>query len=488
MNIKKPREFRMEFAVAGVILVLLSSLLLTRPIRGVADNGDFARIMNSAGLHYLSDNPEDRYFGFVNRLYGIGYAVPFGGRYLSTELPLVWLAVYVCKSLSGTAFFDIRFLAFLYILILAAVLFFMAKSSRKSTGLFALIPISIAMIIFCDIGYTSYFNSLYGEPVTLVFFLLMAAIAVTLAAPGKPAIWMQALFCAGAFFFAGAKVQNAPAGLLMALLCIRLARLRTDKPWKIISLVSAVLAALVSLTCYLSVSKDIKVCNKYQTVFYGILKDSPDPAGDLVELGLDPSLSVLAGTNYFMDEYPVDIRTPEFREMLYDKIGYADVATFYLKHPGRFIKKLELAANNGFKLKQGFGNYEKYPGITYKQTTNVFGSWSDFKMKALPHTLSFVCIFYTAALIVLIHEHKRATDPQRRFLAEFMGTVALTGMMQFVLPILGDGEADLSKHLFLFNVSFDMLFVSGLTYLAIKAASVVKWLKNRHAAAKLQTE
>lgn len=478
----------MEFAVAGVVIVLLSSLLLTRPIRGVADNGDFARIMNSSGLYYLSDNPEDRYFGFVNLHYGIGYMLPFGGQYITTELLLVWLAVYICKSLLGTAVFDIRFLAFLYIMILAAALFFLTKSGRRFAGLFALIPALISIIIFCDIGYTSYFNSMYGEPVTLVFLLLMAAIAAVLAASEKPAIWMLAIFCSGAFFFAGAKVQNAPAGLLMALLCISLARLRRDRPWKAITIVSAVLVAIISLTSYLSVSKDIRICNKYQTIFYGILKDSPDPSADLAELGLDPSLSVLAGTNYFMEEYPVDIRTPQFRKMLYDNVGYMDVVAFYLKHPGRFIKKLELAAENGFKLKQGFGNYEKYPGITYKQTTNVFGFWSDFKMKALPHTLPFICLFYAGALSILLHEYRKAADPKRRFFTEFMGTVVLTGMMQFALPILGDGEADLSKHLFLFNVCFDMLFAASLTYLAVKALSALKWLKNRRASAKLQTE
>ena len=482
------KKFKLEFAVAGAVLLILSSILLLRPIIGVADNGDFARIMNSTGLFYLSDGSTDRYFGFVNRLYGIGYAIPFGGGYLSTELPLVLLAIYMCKSVLGTDLFDIRFLAVIYILVLAAAIFFTARCCRKYAGFFSLIPAILIVIIFCDIGYISYFNSLYGEPVSLVFLLLMAGMASMLAIGEKPAIWMLILFCVGAFFFAGAKVQNSPAGLLVALLCIRLAWLREDKAWKITSFVAAVSIAVVSLACYASVSKDIKVCNKYQTVFYGILKGSPDPAGDLEELGLDPSLAVLAGTNYFMENYPIDIRTAEFKKMLYDKVGYINVAAFYLKHPRRFIEKLELAAENGFKLKQGFGNYEKYPGITYKQTTNTFGFWSDFKMKVLPHTLPFVCIFYTAAFLTLIHEYKRAGEPKKGFLVEYMGVIILTGMMQFVLPVIGDGEADLSKHLYLFNVSFDLLFAAGLTYLALKAAAVIKWLRNRRAATKLQTD
>lgn len=482
------KKFKMEIAFSFAVLVILYCILIMKPIRGVADNGDFARIMNSTGLFYFSEDPFDRYFGFVNRLYDIGYAIPFGGGYLSTQLPLVLLAIFLSKSVMGTAIFDIRFLAAIYILVLVVSIFFVVRGGRKHTGVLGLVPALSVLFIFCDIGYTAYFNSLYGEPVTLVFLLLMAGMALTLAIGEKPAIWMLSLFCVGALFFSGAKVQNTPAGLLVALLCLRLAWLRKDAVWKRISILAAVLVMVISLACYASVSKDIKVCNKYQTVFYGILRGSPNPAGDLKELGLDPSLAVLADTNYFMNNYPIDIKAPAFKEMLYDKISYTNVAAFYLRHPQRFLQKLEYAAENGFKLKQGFGNYEKYPGIQYKQTSNVFGFWSDFKMGALPHTLPFVCAFYITAMLALLYEYKRAERSKMRFYIEFLGVITLMGIIQFVLPIIGDGDADLSKHLFLFNISFDLLFATGLTYLAQKAVAVVKYFRVRRMTAKLQTE
>ncbi len=476
------RKFKFEFAAAGAAFFILAIILLFRPITGVADNGDFARIMYSTGLFHLSEDIADRYFGFVNRLYGAGFVIPFGGGYISTQLPLVLLAVFISKSVLGTALFDIRFLAAIYILVLTVSIFFAARWGRKFAGFLGVVTALSVIFIFCDIGYISYFNSLYGEPVTFVFLLLMAGMALTLAIEEKPAVWMLILFSAGAIIFTGAKVQNSPTGLLAALLLIRLAWLRKDLVWRRISMVSAVLVLAVSLASFVSVSRDIKICNKYQTVFYGILRNSPDPAGDLEELGLDPSLSVLAGTNYFMEEYPIDIKAPEFKKMLYNKISYTGVAAFYLRHPRRFLQKLEYAAENGFRLKQGFGNFEKYPGIQYKQQSNVFGFWSNFKLDVLPNSLIFVCAFYTLVLLVLIHEYIRAGDmtaggngsgiARTRFFIEFMGAVTLMGIMQFVLPVVGDGDADLSKHLFLFNISFDMLFAAGLTYLSIKAAAL----------------
>lgn len=483
-------KLKIEFAVAGVILGILSSILLISPITGIADNGDFARIMNSTGLYYLSDVHTDRYFGYVNRLYGMGSIIPMGGGYLSTGIPLVLLAVNICKSLSsiGLIFFDIRFLATIYIIVLSASLYLISKGIRILSGIFAFGCSLLAVIIFCDTGYTAYFNSLYGEPVTFVFLLLMAGAALIMANTARPALWMLIVFCTGALFFAGAKVQNSPAGILAALLCIRLVWLRKDSAWRRISIAAAAAAVSVSLVCYVSVSKDIKICNKYQTVFYGILKDSPDPAKDLVELGLDPSLAPLAGTNYFMKSYPIDIRNEGFKEMLYDRISYIDILTFYIKHPGRFIDKLGISAVNGFRLKQGFGNYEKYTGIEYKQTSDVLSFWSDFKMDSLPHSLLFIAVYFSAVFLLLIYEYKKAKSPEKRFFIEFMMAVALIGVMQFILPVMADGEADLSKHLFLFNLSFDVLFAAMLVYVPAKSAAIVKWLKIRRMQAKLETE
>jgi hypothetical protein len=482
------KKLKTEVLTALAVIVILSLILMPRPIIGVADNGDFARIMNSTGLSYLSSDRAERYFGYVNRLYNIGYIIPFGGSYLSTQIPLVLLAVCLNKAISGAALFDIRTLGAIYTLILAAAAYLTTGCIRRRTGFVSLFPALVIIFVFCDIGYTAYFNSLYGEPVTFTFLLLMAGMALTLAAEEKPAVWMLLLFGLAALFFAGAKVQNAPAGLLLALLCIRLAWLRRDAVWQSIAVFTAAVLAFVSLSCYLGVSWEIKVCNKYQSVFYGILLNSPDPAGDLKELGLDPVLVPLAGTNYFMESYPIDIRTPEFKKMIYDNINYTKVAGFYFRHPARLLQKLEVAAEKGFQLKQGFGNFEKYPGIYYKQTTNSFGFWSDFKMNVLPHTLFFIAIFYAAVFLALIYEYCRSENTGKRFLIEFLGFAAITGILQFLLPVIADGEADFSKHLFLFNLSFDMLFSSGLTYIVLKALTAIRYFKSRRLAARLQTE
>ncbi len=475
----KLKFVRPEIVSVFACLFILIYVLMLRPVIGVADNGDFGRIMGSTGLNYMSSAFDDRYFGYVNREYNLGIPIPFGGGYFSTEIFIVAVAVLLSQSVLPSGIFDIRYLSLVYILVFIAALFLIVLGIRKKWGWAGWLTAAVVVLVFSDMAYVSYFNSFYGEAVTLAFLLLMIGAGIYLAIDEKPKLAVLILFFAGAAFFAGAKVQNSPAGLLAALLGLRFVRLRKDGWWRLTVIFSTVLVIVVSALSYFTISRDIKTCNKYQTVFYGILKDSPDAAGDLKELGLDPRYKVLAGTNYFMDEYPIDIRTPEFKKEIDTKIDHLKIAGFYLKHPGRLLDKLEVAAMNGFKLKQGFGNYEKYPGIAYKTTANVLSFWSNFKLEALPHTLLFLSVFLAGFIFLLAVEYFRNREVKARLFIELMAFICLTGMMQFVMPIIGDGEADLSKHLFLFNVCFDLMFATAVVYCGCKLLNIFRIVTSR---------
>jgi hypothetical protein len=234
------KQFKTEYAAAGIVLGILCCILFLRPITGVADNGDFARIMNSTGLQYITDSASERYFGFVNRLYKTGFIMPFGGGYVSTELPLVLLAVLASRLFHNAGLFDIRFLGAIYTLVFTAAVFLIVRCVRKRSVFSGVVAALALILVFCDTGYISYFNSLYGEPVSSAFLLLLAASVLLLASQEKPAIWALLLFGTSAALFAGAKVQNSPVGILAALLLLRAIRLRRDALWKRVSVLLAV--------------------------------------------------------------------------------------------------------------------------------------------------------------------------------------------------------------------------------------------------------
>jgi hypothetical protein len=490
------RRIGAEIAVICVIATVLACVLMPAPITGVADNGDFERIMNSTGLSHIPTDPSDRYFGYVNREYAIIGGTLFDGGYISSEIPLVLAAIGISRLFSTPGIFDIRVLSLFYSLIFIFAFFLVIRSIKRMSAA-AFVPVSIILLfVFTDIGYLAYFNSFYGEAVSLVFLMLMmggALYCISDAVTGeKPKLWALTVFFIGLAFFVSAKVQNIPSGLLALVFGLRLMALRRDRIWRRTAIISIVFVLAASLLTFTSVSKDIKICNKYQSVFYGILKDSPDPSSDLAELGLNPAYSSLAGTNYFMDSYPVDIRSAEFKDEIFKKVTYAKVAGFYLKHPDRFLSKLDTAASNAFMIRPGMGNFEKSAGKGYGATADYLDAWSDLKDGLFPHKLSFILRFFSIFILLLCIEYIRAVGSSSRRGTNKSGKYALSGSMlmvelvaalfliavsQLAVPILGDGEADISKHLFLFNTTFDLLFTALAVYAVHCLIRAVLYLK-----------
>lgn len=477
---KKTSFIRPEFAAVAAAGFILAFILMRVPVIGVADNGDFQRIMSKVSLAHMTDNYQDNYFGYATRQFRISNTFPVFFGYFSTETPVLAAAVAANKSVSSNAVFDIRFLSAIYSLIfLAAIYFIVRYAGRKSGKAASWLLAALVVFVFADIGYITYFNSLYGEAVSFVFLLFSAGAAFWIASSEEPRLYMLIAFFAGIMMFVGAKVQNSPLALLAVLLGLGMLKLRHDKVWKGTVIASMAVVVAIAALSYFTISPEIKVCNKYQTVFYGILKDSPDPVKDLKELGLDTRLSVLSGTNYFMDSYPLNIRSEEFKRYIYNNVSHFRIAAFYLKHPDRFIKKLEVSALNGFYIRQGMGNYEKAPGISYKQTADVMGLWSSFKKTFIPHTLAFVAGFFVLYFTGLLYAFFRNKEVRNRFMCGILMFIGAIGLTQFVLPVVGDGEADIAKHLFLFNVSFDMMAVVMTTAFVSCCVGLIKLRRRR---------
>lgn len=461
----REKIFRLETAAVLAAAVIMGCFLMVRPIIGVADNGDFCRIMGQTGLEHISPNYDDRYFGYVNREFRVTETSQPDERYYSSEIFLINLAktinniVYPNKSI-----FDIRFLAFIYGCILLTSIFLIIKYNKQDKHFANWVSAAFLVFTFTDIGYISYFNSLYGEAVSMTFLLLTAALGICLVKRKNPSIYVLTGFFMAAVFLVGAKAQNAPTGFILALFGLRLLPLRNDAFWKGTTAIFCLIVAAVSIQSYMSIPDNIKICNKYQTVFYGILKDSPDPEGDLDELGIEKDLAVLAGTNFFMREYPLNIKDPGLLDKINSKVNPIKITAFYIKHPERFAQKMNTAAKWGFQLIQGFGNYEKASNIEYKKTAGPLGLWSNFKMKSIPHSLIFIVLFFSAYFAVLFVQHTRAGSLPQKLYREIFILIGLFGTMQFVIPIIGDGEADLSKHLFLFNVCFDLMMVASVAW------------------------
>ncbi|WP_058300909.1 glycan biosynthesis hexose transferase WsfD [Gorillibacterium timonense] len=463
--------------IAAVILYAV--LLLRSPVIGVADNGDFARVMGAGGLQYADagESHEDRYYRYSHASYAFdGFHI---GGYASSQLPFLYIAGMAGRLFGGL--FDIRVLSALYFAFMAAALVLAVKYGKTRSATANAFLVAALSFVFLDIGYLAYFNSLFGEPVALIFLILTTALAYAIARTEQASSRLLACFYVAAAILACTKIQNAPVGVAFALLGMRFARLKPDKAWRKLAYGGAAVLVCISILMYSVAPGGLKQINLYQTVFYGVLKDSPQPEKDLEALGLPTDLAVLAGTNYFQTGTAIPQDDPRLHREVYDVISHMDILRFYATHPERFLQKLERAAESGMAVRPYYlGNYEKSVGKPPGTLAYTFSAWSEFKRNHLPHTFGFISLVFACYIAVILFHYIRTRDRRLRISLEVFLLIAAVAAFSLAIPILGDGEADLGKHLFLFNVCFDLMLlimaVYGVRLLLDTGAGAVKRL------------
>ena len=107
---KKNKIFPLEIVILIVMAIIITYQLIVPPIVGVADNGDFARVLPWFGLQPLAKEYNDRYFNYINRKFTIGQERQ--RLYISSELVFVKLSLWFNKVVSKDGLFDLRLLGF----------------------------------------------------------------------------------------------------------------------------------------------------------------------------------------------------------------------------------------------------------------------------------------------------------------------------------------------------------------------------------------
>ncbi|NOU80708.1 hypothetical protein GC101_17735 [Paenibacillus sp. LMG 31459] len=468
------RLLKSEYLITLAGSILIIYLLFIRPFIGVADNGDFLRMMNTIGLNYYdaAESYADRFFSFSHSRFS--YENLFTGFYPSSQILLVLIPRLLAGLVHGS-YFDIRLLGGVYALLLLAATWLIVKLGAKSSYITGLLLGAALLFVFYDIGYLAYFNSLFGEPVSMVFMLLTFALGLRLTGQERPTPKELTLFFIAVLFLICSKIQNAPVGLAFALIFLRLRTLHGTGSWRKLALRFAVATALVSVIMYVAAPKELKHINLYQTVFFGILNESTDVRGDLRELGLPERLEVLAGTNYFQAGTAIKQDDPSLTADFYNLVSHTDVLFFYLGHPSRLVENMKYAAKNSMSIRPYYlGSYEKSMNKPKGAIDYTYSTWSQFKKNYLPHTLGFLALFYLVYYAIVMTHYFRSRGQQARIAGELMMLLGLIGLFSFLVPVLGDGRADIGKHLFLFNVCFDMMAVAMFGWAVHKLVMLLK--------------
>lgn len=458
--------------------VVAAYVLFLPPEPGVADQGDFQRIMDIVGLQETEStlaSPETRFFLYVKAEYDMtpGNLLRFVGIIPSSSMiyPIL-LAKVICK-IAGLTHFYTGILAAVYATLYITALWMCLKGMGIRRSPVFIFTMALILVVMLDGNYLVWFNSLYGEPMMILGLLLFSASALYAINMEQPGLKGFIPLAMSSFLFMGSKLQCITALPFIAWIIIRIAR-KSFKPHLagLKTALPVILLLFYTVGIYWQQDKTCGMDTKYNAVFYGILKNSEDPQKDLEALGLSGDLAVEAGKHAYLphNEYVRYVPwSPLTQKEFNEKISNLKLIRFYLMNPQRLIAGLEYTASQSFQTASFLGKYKKndVPGYTY--AFNRFTFWSDLRSNALPKKLWFITLVYLAVFSVSFIEYKRrAEDKTIRLKIELLWVILAIGVFQFPMPFVGNGEADTAKQLFLFNFTFDILIIIACSWVFSK--------------------
>ena len=438
------------YAVIGVAAAVLFYQLFIPPIIGLADQGDFIRTIGRFG--YGPQHRGDLKYVYVEPAYvrDPAYRAPEWEQ-ANSEYLFVGAALLLNKLVSGDGALDIRVVGFVHVVAFLgafARLLFVTWRVRC----YPLLWIG-ALLALTDVGYAAYWNSLYTEPASCIFFLLLLAETVEigwnaqLSAPsaGRWILW--------AVLWVLAKSQNAPLGLLLGLFAFRLAFWIRSQQVRVAMAAGG--CALLGCAAFdvLTMPMGPRLSAAYDMTFSAILVESKNPRADLRTLGLDPDLARYAGTGAWTE----GTAFPQLAASgaLGEKVTIFTVLRFYLLRPARLWRHLKaMLPKITFLRPEWYGNFEPSAGVPPAALSEKLNLWSGFHEHVLPRFSKWIVFALAACPLVALWIWIRERDSNRRKRIELFALLPLCCLTAMFASVFGDSY-DFVKHMYLFNLLLD---------------------------------
>ena len=449
--------------IAPVVAVVLAAVIITialfiPPYVGMEDNRDFSRVIYPEGLYDLPENSQLLYTGYFIKEYGImQYFNQSTKSVYSSQTLFIQPAIWMDKLLTGNDnVFDLRYLGIMItIYFLIALYFLVDYLTYKLTLLSSLLVALVSVIIFVDTGYIAYFNSFYAEQVAYVSFIGAITCALLYAARRYNQYVILAGFVINGLILTFSKQQLAPIGAVLGIVCLFFYLQAKGRLFKVLIAISSAALMFTGIVVYLLISTTYTNINMFHAMTRGVLMTSDNPAETLETLDIKPEYELLNGTIYY-DRYPtIDPEDERMQQEFYSQYGVTSVVKYYLANPDAFVEMMGLAAQNAYTIRPNLGNYEYASGYPPKTQAQVLSVYSRLKKNHTPKTSGFIIIWMVCGLAILY---------KKRLKQIIVFGVMAAGLSQFVVSIVGAGDADLAKHIFLYNVAFDLVNVILLAH------------------------
>lgn len=459
-------DSRTVFVLAAAAILFYQ--LILPPVVGLADNGDFVKVIARFNLYARVHNT----YQYIDTVYHFLPEKHWVSPFFSIEIPLVYPALWLNSLVSKTGDFDLRCIGvvhgalFLWALWLFAPLLGDARRWIRWT-IYALV-----ILVFCDVMYVNTLNSFYMDEPALLFLLLTVVFFLRVLKWRRKFDAVALMLCP--FLMVSAKGQHALLGIWIAALFVAASNaLRPVRPvqWRAAG-VCLIAASLLML--WKAQPADYTADAVYNVVFEEILPHSHNVSRTLADLGLEDADRSHMNMKAFLPGSGMD--DPVFRARFIRTLSFGKLAVFYIRHPAVTYKTIRDGLSKA-GAQHAFGNFDTSTGYPPFTESQAFSVWSGIKRHFFnDRGPRFLFAFLALATVLGILAFRQRYELPKGALA---AVVCLIGgaFTEMGLATLCD-SMDLTRHCLIFFVLFDMIAL-GCAYLALRR--VDNWKEAFHA-------
>jgi hypothetical protein len=473
------------FAVACYVLYIPQHI-------GAADNGDYWRYAETTGVSGVESFSGDEY-PYAYKFYDQWKWLPFTAELLNPLRPQLSNAypisvVRLFTNLFGDTavnHYQLWYLSLVCIPLLLFGAYHIFRYCLLAMGKRGAVFLAAGIILVGGSTHLGYLSSFYGESMIYVWLLVLLGCAGSAIIAQKGSVSGK-LFCAGAVVAAHmmltAKGQTIVAYPIWLVVIGFLSwhhfmggEPKPEKRRKIrnIALLGCIGAALAlsGVSCvklYIWNNDIVSSYNVYNSLLNGVLPIVDDPEEALADLGLDPALAQDSGKSAFDPDLLVPLNSELANETIFAKVGVMDIFKYYLSHPKYLYRVLQTTAEHSAEYSSQL-ILERYTDangdVQYRQASK-FSFWETIRPYLVPRSFILYVVIYLGlfglCVVSLVRNRKK---PRMRLSVIVFMALMLTGILQFPLPVIGNGTADVEKQLYLFMLSYDLTMLISACWL-----------------------
>ena len=435
-------------AAAGILIFLL----FVPPIIGLANDGDFQRIIAAFSLGAVDTQDEFKYINTPLEFNGRHY---LKGTFDSSEHYVAFVAIAIDSMVHRQGGeFDLRAIGLVHGAIYLMAFALALRLTRGAKVWARAGAIGVLLLVSMDVLYVSQMNAFYQDTAALIFLALSAALVcrVLTYQRRRDAIGLVIAL----LLLAASKTQHAPLLFpVLVLLCWLRGRLLPGlSDWVRAASIAAIL--VVSLFTFRGSQEAYRTVPLFSEIFYRVLPPARDPLPELRELGLDESYRKYIGMHGYSEGAPAT--DADFSRQFLSRTSHLRLAFFLVRHPARAWRLLKEGLSEIGAQRPFMGNYERRTGKPETSMSRAFSLWSGMKRGAFEGRgrlyLAYVTVL--SGLFGWLLWTRRRVLPEGSFYAGV--TLMVVVWLAMAIGILGDGT-DTIRHSLLFTALNDLMFV-----------------------------